>query len=356
MKSIKIKIKANSHDPYMEIKVVGIKKGLEIDRKLIDDNLKKRRPSSEFNTSRKEKDDYKILTGFEKNKTNGQEIIIRVYNKDINSEDYEEGIIRPGHADFVGYETIEDYQYRGGGCFSGRVTVLFVVLGSILEKNLKQKIYGKITQIKNIKDKSIYNCTNEELEKINKCVYMVEEEKKNKAYELLEKTRMNNDSLGALCEFKIVNSEIGLGGLYTDSFESSLSSGIFAIGGVKGINFGIGFDYVLNEGSYTNDSLYIEDGKIKSKKNTQGGINGGITNGYEDIIFNCIIKPPSSIFQKQKTIKKTKNGYIEHDLILKGRHDVMIANRVIEVIKAMTYIVLYDEIEHKNKLTKKVNL
>lgn len=343
MKTLKINVSGNSHDQYIYLTASNIPNGLVIDHDLIKTNLSKRKPHNFFNTNRIEEDIYDFLSGVENNITTGEELIIRVSNNNVSSKDYQYGIIRPGHADYVGYETIKEYDYRGGGPFSGRLTVLFVILGSILQPYVFERVYGKISQIGNITDTKIIDLTTQQLQEINNELYFYNPEKFDKALNLLKKAKINNDSVGGLVEIKITNPSLGLGGLYFDSFESNLCQNLFAIGGIKGINFGLGFDFVTKSGNYCADSLSIHENKISSLHNCQGGINGGITNGYEDIIFNCIIKPPASTFTSRKTIIKTDTAYQNYTLNLTGRHDVFIANRILPVIIAMTYITIFDE-------------
>lgn len=341
MRKLEFKINAKSHDEEMSLQVKGLPIGWKINEKLINDNLEKRRPTKSYNTKRIENDEYKII-GIENNIINDNMIIIKVKNKNINKKDYPKGMIRPGHADYVGYEFFETYNNEGGGPFSGRITVLFVILGSIIENNVDFRVYGKIKQVQelndtvNIKDLSIIELENEpnELNIYNKEIYL-------QVIERIKKYQEENNSLGALCEFRVNNLNEHIGGILFDSFEGALAQNLFAIGGIKGINFGDYSNYLLS-GKELNDELYVENNIVKSKKNTNGGINGGIVNCYEDIIFSCVIKPPSSIGIEQKTIKRINDKYENTILKIKGRHDSFIANRILIVIKAMTYITIYD--------------
>ena len=342
MRNLKLKINAKSHDPLMTLEVKGLPIGWKIDKKLIENNLLKRRPSQEYNTKRIEKDDYEII-GIKDNLIAKKTIRINVYNNNIKKKDYPEGMIRPGHADYVGYQFFKDYNNQGGGPFSGRITVLFVILGSIIENNVDFRIYGKVKQVQDlidtiaIKDLTITELLNEpnELNVYDNKIY-------NQIKERIKMYQEQKDSLGALCEFRVNNLKKHIGGILFDSFEGALAQNLFSIGGIKGINFGCYQDNYLLSGKEINDQLFVENGIVKSKNNTNGGINGGITNCYEDIIFSCIIKPPSSIGIEQKTICKINEHYVNTKIKIEGRHDNFIANRVMTVIKAMTYITIYD--------------
>ena len=342
MRKLKLKIDAKSHDKEMTLEIKGLPIGWKINEKLINDNLEKRRPTQSYNTKRIENDEYKII-GIENNIIKKNKIKIIVKNKNIKKSDYPEGMIRPGHADFVGYQFFDSYNNQGGGPFSGRITVLFVILGSIIENNVDFHVYGKIKQIQelidtfNIKDLSLDMLNNEpnELNVYDEKIYL----QMNKR---IQKYKKENNSLGALCEFRVNNLNQHIGGILFDSFEGALAQNLFAIGGIKGINFGDYDGNYLLSGKEMNDELYVENNIVKSKKNTNGGINGGIVNCYEDVIFSCIIKPPSSIGIEQKTIKRINEKYINTILKVNGRHDSFIANRILIVIKAMTYITIYD--------------
>ena len=343
MKYLDIKLDAKSHQPTMKMMVKNMPKGMVINHGLIKDNLEKRRPNHKFNTNRVELDQYEFISGVTNNITNGEELIISVTNTNINSNHYEYGIIRPGHADYVGYEFLEDYDYNGGGQFSGRITVLYTILASIIQPYLPEEVLVKLSQIGNVIDTPIYEINDEELKTIDNELYFYDQQSLNEARSLINQYYHQGDSIGALAEVRIANPTGGLGGIDFNNFEGNLAQALFAIGGIKGINFGIANNFITTPGSVSCDELFVNHGKVNSKHHYQGGVNGGITNGYEPITFNCIIKAPCSVFKPINTIKKTNHGYENTTLILKGRHDSLIANRVLMVIKAMTYIILFDE-------------
>lgn len=353
MQVLDIKLEANSHDPQMKMIVKNLPAGLVINHQLIVDNLKKRRPSAKYNTNRIEQDEYELSGGIVNNMTTGEPLIITVFNKNINSTHYPKGMIRPGHADYVGYEFVDKFDHRGGGCFSGRITALYVILGAIVSSYLDETIVGKISQVGVYQDTPLARLSDEQVNQIDNELLIYDPNIYNQVVKLIENYRQEGDSIGAQVEVRITNPTGGLGGIDFDNFEGQLAQALFSIGAIKGINFGLGQDFVTTPGSISCDQLSIDHNKVTSHHHYQGGINGGIVNGYEPITFNCIIKAPCSVFKPIKTIMKTNHGYENTTLQLKGRHDSFIANRVLVVIISMCQIVLFDQYLFHNKLSQK---
>ena len=160
----------------------------------------------------------------------------------------------------------------------------------------------------------------------------------------IEEARNESDSIGGIIETAILNMPIGLGSPMFDSLESRLSSALFSLGGIKGIEFGLGFDFASIRGSKANDPFIVEDGKVKTSSNNNGGINGGISNGMP-ITFNVVVKPTPSIYQEQKTINMKTN----EETIIKvvGRHDPCITRRINIVIRCITALVIADILVEK---------
>jgi len=218
---------------------------------------------------------------------------------------------RPGHADFVAsrkYGGFEDF--RGGGHFSGRLTVCLVAAGVIAKKLLGNiKVVATILEIGGEADTEVG----------------------------LQKAIDAKDTIGGIVECKVNGLPIGLGEPFFDSAESVISHAVFAIPAVRGIEFGTGFAAAKMFGSGHNDSIVNMDGKTTT--NHAGGIVGGITNSNE-LLFRIAIKPTSSTPKVQQTIN-VETGEIE-DFSVKGRHDLCIALRVPVVLEAVTAFVLAD--------------
>lgn len=276
-------------------------------------DLSRRKSGAKGTTPRKEEDEPVIFSGTFDGKTTGAPITIFYENKNTKSHDYSEvkDIYRPGHADFVAQKKYGGYQdYRGGGHFSGRLTLGLVSAGVVAKKILRDvDISAKLIEVGGSKD-------------IDKGLdYAIE----------------NKDSIGGLIECRVNNIPVGIGEPFFDSVESAISHLVFSIPGIKGIEFGSGFNAPKMLGSEHNDNFIEETGKTDS--NNAAGINGGITNGNE-IVFRVAVKPTSSIFKIQKTMN-FKTGEIT-DFELKGRHDVCIALRIPVIVESAAAIALAD--------------
>jgi len=276
-------------------------------------DIERRKAGAKGTTPRKEADLPKILNGVFNGKTTGAPISIIFENTNTRSGDYEKqrAVPRPGHADFVATQKFGGFEdYRGGGHFSGRLTVCIVAAGVIAKKLLdKIKVEATILEIGGEKDVEVG----------------------------LQKAIDAKDSIGGIVECKVNGIPAGLGEPFFDSAESLLSHAVFAIPAVKGIEFGAGFAAAKMFGIEHNDAIIDKTGKTRT--NHAGGIIGGITNGNE-IIFRIAIKPTSSTPKEQQTLN-IETGQIE-PFSVKGRHDLCIALRVPVVLEAVTALVLAD--------------
>ena len=218
---------------------------------------------------------------------------------------------RPGHADFNAKMKFGGYNdHRGGGHFSGRLTLGLIAAGVIAKKLINPL---------SVKSKLIEAGGSQDIEKA------------------IDQALKNNDSIGGIVECRVENVSVGLGEPFFDSFESLVSHIVFAIPAIKGIEFGSGFQSAKMTGSEHNDPYIDLHGKTST--NHSGGVGGGITNGNE-IYFRIAVKPTSSIAASQQTMnfETGKTGKLE----IKGRHDTCIALRVPVVLEAATAIVLAD--------------
>ncbi len=334
-----------SHGEAIGAVLDGLCPGIAIDDEFIKKQLQKRRPQGLYETARIEKDEYKIISGVFNGFTTGAPLTIIIPNEDTRSKDYEKlhGLARPSHADYTAhlkYYGFEDY--RGGGHFSGRVTSSIVAAGAICMKaleNLNIKIASHILKCQDITDKNFSADIEKEIDQLNAIDFPVIADIKDDILNIFVKAKNNLDSVGGVIQTAIVNLPGGLGEPWFDSVEGMIAKGVFAIGAVKGIEFGAGFDFARLYGSVANDSFRIIDEKIVTTTNHNGGINGGITNGMP-IIFNTAIKPTPSIAQKQQTI-----NFLNHtntDIEINGRHDPAILRRICVVIDSIVAIIVYD--------------
>ncbi len=345
--NIKVSLFGESHKEYIGATIDGLPSGIKLDLDFFNSQMQKRRASL-YTTLRKEKDDVQIISGVKNNYTTGTPLTILIKNKDIDSSSYKdnENLIRPGHVDYVSYLKYHGYEDNlGSGHFSGRLTAPLVYIGAIALQILKSKginIGSHIYKLYDVEDALLnYDDVDKMLNRFNNSYFpLVDETKEEIIKKKLINARENNDSLGGILETIITFSkDTVIGEPFFDSLESKLSSYIFSIGGVKGIEFGLGFDFAKYKGSEIIDYWCIKDSKIISKHNYNGGINGGINN-LSPIIFRTCFKPTASIAKEMKSINlKTKK---EENMLINGRHDPCILIRGRVVVDSLTALALLD--------------
>lgn len=309
----RVSIFGESHGHCVGINIDGCPAGLPLSVDDFTTDIERRKPGAKGTTPRKEDDIPKIMNGVFNDKTTGAPITILFDNNNTRSTDYEKqrAVPRPGHADFVATHKFGAFEdYRGGGHFSGRLTVALVAAGVIAKKLLKQvKVEATILEVGGETD----------IEKG------------------LQKAIDAKDSIGGIVECRVKGLPIGLGEPFFDSVESALSHAVFAIPAVRGIEFGTGFEAARMFGIEHNDWIQNADGTTKT--NHSGGVVGGISNGNE-LVFRIAIKPTSSTPKEQQTLN-VETGAVEA-FSVKGRHDLCIALRVPVVLEAVTAFVLAD--------------
>lgn len=311
----KVSIFGESHGQVVGVLVDGVPAGISLTEEDFYHDIEMRKPKKKGTTPRKEADIPHIMSGVFNGYTTGSAILITFNNENINDNDYSNLVTqpRPGHADYTGHIKYDGFNdYRGGGAFSGRLTLAIVAAGVIAKKILPFEFNSRIKSLKGEKD-------------ITKFEQIVEEAMKNR------------NSVGGTIEVTVKNMIQGLGEPYFDSVESRLSYILYSIGAVKGVSFGVGFDGESLYGSEYNDLIIDKEGHTKTNNN--GGINGGITNG-NDLIVNVFVKPTPSISLPQETFN-FKTGKVE-TLEVKGRHDACIALRAPIVIENAIAIALCD--------------
>lgn len=347
--NIHLSIFGESHGDGIGIVIDGLKPGFLIDMDKIERDMKRRAPGKDkLSTQRKEDDKPEILSGIFNGKTTGAPITMIIKNSDTRSKDYSKikYLMRPGHGDFPGnikYKGFNDY--RGGGHFSGRITAPIVFAGALAKQILEEKnifIGSHIKQIGKIKDKSFdfINLNKEIFEALlAKELPVIEDEKIKKIKDKILDVQREGDSIGGIVECGIVGVNPGIGEPFFDSLESTIAQLAFSIPAVKGIEFGIGFEFSNIKGSEANDEYYLENGVVKTYTNNNGGITGGITNGMP-VVFRVVIKPTPSIAKEQRTININT---LENDTLkINGRHDPCIVQRVLVVIEAISAIAILD--------------
>lgn len=360
-KNIKLSLFGESHGEAIGCVIDGFPHGIKIDNDFIESEMERRRAKNpSVSTTRNEKDKVEILSGLLENKTTGMPIAAIIRNENKRSGDYSNLKImpRPSHSDFTAMIRYQNYNdIRGGGHFSGRLTAPLVFSGALCKSALKEKfginIAAHIKQIYNIKDKYPNGKLPSFKEFINnykKELSVFDNNAMNEMIKMIKDAKMNMDSLGGIITVVAFNVPAGFGEPFYSSIESRIAESMFGVPAVKGVEFGLGFDFVHYRGSECNDAYTIKNNKIKTKTNNNGGILGGISNGMP-IVVNVAIKPTPSIAKEQLTLNiKTKK---EDKLIIKGRHDPCIAVRAVPVLEAALSIALLDLcVEMKGKFLK----
>ncbi|KMV75948.1 chorismate synthase, partial [Fusobacterium animalis D11] len=267
------------------------------------------------------------------------------------SKDYEnlKDLLRPNHADYPARIKFKGFNdIRGGGHFSGRITLPLIYAGAIAIDILEEKgvkIFSHIKRILDIKDKSFLDFKELDLDKFKNLkensLPFIENDLEDKTKELLEKIKLSGNSVGGEIECACFNLPVGLGSPFFDSLESKISHLAFSVPAIKGISFGIGFEFANILGSEANDLYYLDNNEIKTRTNNNGGILGGLSTGMP-LVFSVVVKPTSSISLEQKTvnIKEMKEDILK----INGRHDACIVPRVLPVIEAVMALAILDEI------------
>jgi chorismate synthase len=316
----RVSIFGESHGDSVGINIDGCPAGLPLSVEDFLTDIERRKGGTQKGTTPRKEDDLPIFkTGLFNGKTTGAPITILFENKNTRSGDYEKqrAVPRPGHADFVGHMKFGGFEdYRGGGHFSGRLTVALVAAGVISKKLLALSALKEKIEVKSA---------------------ITEIGGENDIERGLQKAIDAKDSVGGIIECRATGLPVGLGEPFFDSAESLLSHIVFAIPAVRGIEFGTGFAAAKMFGSEHNDAIENMEGKTRT--NHAGGVVGGITNGNE-LVFRIAIKPTSSTPKEQETLN-WETGQIE-SFSVKGRHDLCIALRVPVILEAVTAIVLAD--------------
>ena len=314
-----------------------------IDRKKLDEFLQRRRPLYSFSTERKETDE-PIFSEFT-NDVLSENVKVVIKNSDIRSGDYNNlyGKPRPSHADYAAYLKDGRLDFSGGGEFSGRMTAPLCIAGGISKQLLENRgIYvgAYLSLVGDVNGKS-YKNGEISLEEITSYRDFPSLTNSQEMIEEIGKAKKENDSVGGIVECVVKGMKKGVGGTLFDGLESEISQLLFAVPGVKGVEFGRGFSFAEERGSQVNDEIAIKDGKIYTKTNNSGGINGGVSNG-EDITLAVAFRPTPSIGIKQNTadLVKMKNT----EIVVSGRHDACIAVRAVPVVEAAVSIALLDKI------------
>lgn len=343
-KAFRVTTFGESHGKAIGLIIDGCPPQIPIDVDIINKELARRRPGqSKIVTQRKEPDHIEILSGIFEGKSTGTPISMVIHNTDQKSKDYDhiKNKFRPSHADFTYIKKYGVRDYRGGGRSSARETAARVAAGAIAYEILKTlgiEIVAYVSQVGTIKcpkmsqvkrvdvDKNIIRCPNEEV-----AVEMID---------LIKQTKKEGDTIGGLISCNISGVPAGIGEPVFDKLHADLAKAMLSINAVKGFEYGSGFSSISKRGSEHNDLFYKEDGKIKTKTNFSGGIQGGISNGM-DIYFNVAFKPVATLMTDQTSVDKEGN---EATVSGKGRHDPCVVPRAVPIVEAMAALVIMDHL------------
>jgi len=337
-----------SHGRCVGVVIDGCPPGLRLLKDDVQKELEKRRPSSDrISTTRREEDRVEILSGIFEGHTTGAPICMLVWNREVNSKPYEVFRLRPrpGHADYpalVKYHGFNDY--RGGGRFSGRMTVALVMAGAVALKLLERagiEVLAHTVEVGSVRvDKK------PSFEMIRKLVYSNNMRCADlKAAKLMEKAVLESkdagNSVGGIVECIGLNVPVGIGEPIFDSLDVDIAKLLFTIPAVKGVEFGAGFNSSRLKGSENNDQYVIRKGKVVTLTNNSGGILGGLSNGMP-IVVRVAFKPTPSISKEQKTVNLRR--MVEVPIEVKGRYDACIVPRAVPIVRSAVALVLADHV------------
>jgi chorismate synthase len=334
-----------SHGPAIGGVIDGCPSDVTLDFDSIQYELDRRKPGqSKIVTQRKESDTVQFLSGIFEGKTTGTPVGFIIENENQKSKDYShiKDQYRPSHADYTYQEKYGHRDYRGGGRSSARETACRVVAGALAKQILSKKgiqIRSFVQRVGRIEVTSHYSDL--DLSSVDSNIVRCPDSKiATEMISLIDDTRKSGDTIGGVVQCVIQGCPVGLGEPVFGKLHAQLGAAMLGINAVKGFEFGSGFDGVKLLGSEHNDAFQSIDGKISTRTNNSGGIQGGIANG-EDIYFNVAFKPVATIMQQQQSLDRNQNDIIVEG---KGRHDPCVLPRAVPIVDAMAALVILDNL------------
>ena len=334
---MKYTIFGESHGPAIGVVLEGVPAGLELDLEALRAEMARRAPGNNpLSTARKEADEVNIISGFFEGKTTGAPLCMVIQNSDQHSGDYDalRYTPRPSHGDYAGFMASKGCQdHRGGGHFSGRLTAPLVAAGAVAKQVLAQRgveVHAHISSIYGILDASWEDPT--ELKAAAAKDFPVLDDAKGKEMqEAILEAKQDQDSVGGSIECVVCGLPAGLGAPdFGRNVEGIFSQHLFAVPAVKAVAFGAGVGFAYMRGTEANDPFEVKDGKVVTRTNNAGGVNGGITNGMP-VVFEVTLRPTPSIAQPQESVDLRTGEELEIEI--KGRHDPCIVPRAVPVIE-----------------------
>ncbi len=337
-----------SHGRCIGTIIDGCPAGLPLTEKDIQKELDRRLPPKrEIVSARREKDKIEILSGTYNGFTTGAPICALVWNKEVISDDYDSirDRPRPGHADYparIKYQGLNDH--RGGGRFSGRITVAFVMAGAIAKKLLELfgvEVLAYTTEIGKMGLQKTPTLEEARKNTYRNAVRCPDTEMAEKMEETILKAKKEGDSVGGIVECIASGVPVGVGEPIFDSLDAEIAKMLFDMPAVKGVEFGAGFEAARLMGSENNDPYILKDGEIETLTNNAGGILGGLSSGMP-LVVRAAVKPTPSISKEQKTVDLSTME--ETTIRVQGRHDPCIVPKAVPVVEALVAIVLADQL------------
>ena len=345
--AVSMTIFGESHGPAIGAVLYGLAAGLPVDEAAIAAAMDRRRARGDgLSTARTEADAMEFLSGVFEGHTTGTAVAMIIRNQNTRSGDYAKtaGLLRPGHADYTAYAKYEGYQdARGGGHFSGRITAASVAAGALCETVLNSlgiRVYTHIAECAGVKDAPLSSSAGLLMPEPQPGHFaLLDASKEAPMQEAIRTAGSEGDSVGGVLETIVTGLPAGIGEPWFDSVESELAHLMFAIPACKGLEFGAGFAFAAMRGSEANDPFTMQNGRIATATNKNGGINGGITNGMP-LVFRTVLKPTPSIYKQQHTVDYLAKQ--DADLQIKGRHDPCIVPRAAVVQNTLAAFGLLD--------------
>lgn len=343
-KLFKIATFGESHGAAIGVVVEGCPAGVPFDLAFIQQELDRRKPGqSRITTQRREADTVQVLSGVFEDKTTGTPIAMMIWNEDQRSKDYSHIAqqFRPSHADFTYQTKYGVRDYRGGGRSSARETAARVAAGALAKlvlKDLGVDVQAYVSQVGKLKLDKEYHELDLSLTDTN-AVRCPDPEMAQTMFDYIDDIRKQGDSIGGVVSCVVTGAPVGWGEPVFDKLHAELGKAMLSINAVKGFEYGSGFAGVELQGSAHNDAFYTDEtGRVRTRTNHSGGIQGGISNG-EDIFFRVAFKPVATIMQDQESVDQNGESITVQG---KGRHDPCVLPRAVPIVEAMAALVLVD--------------
>jgi chorismate synthase len=337
-----------SHGRCVGAVIDGCPAGLPLTEEDIQKDLDRRLPANrEIVSARREKDTVEILSGTYEGFTTGAPICALVWNKQVVSGDYDSirDKPRPGHADYparIKYMGFNDY--RGGGRFSGRITVAFVIVGAVAKKLLDVfgiEVLAYTTAIGDVELRATLSLGDVRENTYANSVRCPDPDVAEEMEETILGAKKEGDSVGGIIECVAFNLPVGVGEPIFDSLDADIAKMLFDVPAVKGVEFGVGFEAAKMKGSENNDPYVMCDDEIELLNNNSGGVLGGLSSGMP-LVVRVAVKPTSSISKEQKTVDLSTME--ETTIQVQGRHDPCIVPKAVPVVEASVAAVLVDQL------------